>query len=258
MNDKTVILVVDDEEIVCESVKKILSRESYEVDMVMDAPQALALARSKPYSLLITDLMMPEMNGIELMHSLRKHGLDIPFLMITGYPTIKTAMQALRLGAIDYIPKPFTRTELISPVNRALRRREILEASTSVSAPENTCEPVKPGDCFVLPGHSWAVYDQDGTVTIGIEESFLGPAGPVAGIETPDPNEMIEQGYPTIKVKTRDENVHGVFSPLSGRVVTVNQQILDDPQKLDSSQWVLRIIPSCLQADIVMLVKKLS
>jgi len=256
MSEKTRILVVDDEEIVCVSVRRILSREGCEVDSATTAARALDLIDDHEYQLIITDLMMPEMNGIEMMHSMRVRGLEIPFLMITGYPTIRTAMQALRLGAIDYIPKPFTRKELLGPVNRALRRRGVREGAASLPGGEGRAEQVRPGDKFILPEHSWAVYNQDGMIDIGIEASFLESAGKVVKVETPAANEMIEQGYPTIRLGAADGDEHGVFAPFSGRVVEVNQEVIDAPEKLGPEVWVLRVVPSSLRQETVMLNKE--
>ncbi len=256
MSDVIRALVVDDEEIVGVSVKRILTRSGYEVDTVTTASEALAALDKTDYDLVITDLMMPEMNGIELMHTIRAQGREMSFLMITGYPTIRTAMQALRLGAIDYIPKPFTRQELLGPVNRALKRRESSEASLAAGTSPANEEAVNPGDRFVLPEHSWAVYQQDGTLSVGVEKSFLAAAGEIKTIEAPDANEMIEQGYPTIKLLTEDGGHHGVFAPFSGRVVAVNQEMLDQPANVVADQWLLKVIPSNLKAETLMLVKK--
>jgi DNA-binding response OmpR family regulator len=247
------VLVVDDEEIVCVSIKKILKREGYEVDIVMKASDALKQAEAGSYDLIITDLMMPEMNGIELMHALRKYGEDTPFLMVTGYPTIRTAMQALRLGAVDYIPKPFTRVELISPVNRALRKKD--PAGSDLSDLREKEKIIHPGDRFILPEHSWAIYDQDGTVAVGIEESFLSTAGTIHKIDVPANNEMVEQGFPTIKLYAENENEHSVFSPFSGRVVSINDEVVTNLSRLSSSECLFRIIPSDLHAETKMLVK---
>ncbi len=256
MSEKPRVLVVDDEEIVCASVRRILSKRDIEVDTVMKADEALDKLDKEEYNLVIMDLMMPEMNGIELMHAIRKKDLDVPFLMITGYPTIKTAMQALRLGAIDYIPKPFTRQELLGPVNRALRRGEALSDAEKEKSQPGEQATALPGTAFYLPEHSWGEYEQEGTIIVGIEQSFLDAAGNVSSVEVPPANEMIEQGYPTIKLTTDDGAQHSVFAPFSGRVVETNRQALDDPGKISSSEWIIRIIPSSLKAEMAMLVKK--
>lgn len=114
------VLVIDDEEVVLKSLRRTLERHHHYVDLALSSSSALERLAQHDYDLVITDLMMPEMNGIELLHRMRSLNLSIPVLVITGYPSIPTALESLRLGAVDYVPKPFTRKELMTPVNRAL------------------------------------------------------------------------------------------------------------------------------------------
>jgi len=256
MDENRLILVIDDEEIVHSSVKRILTRLGYKVEGVFTAQEALQKLEQNSYDAVITDLMMPEMNGIDMLHQMKKRKINVPTIMITGYPTIKTAIQALRLGAVDYIPKPFTRQELLSPLSRALRRSDGAETEIAGDRPadeihENEPTP-SPGDCFYLPGHSWALYNQDGTVDIGVENGFMDSIPTVEQIETPLENDIIEQGYPGLKLKAALE-VHSVFMPLSGRVVAVNEAITTTPSSLYSHIWVLRIIPSQLRTELASL-----
>jgi DNA-binding NtrC family response regulator len=105
------------------------------------------------FDVVITDLMMPEMNGLEILMAMQERQINIPSIMITGYPTIRTAIQAQRLGSVDYIPKPFTRAELLGPLNRALRRAH--KRGESIESPDKTREtvpkvlPPKPGESFL-------------------------------------------------------------------------------------------------------------
>jgi len=248
------ILVIDDEEIVHHSIKRILSRLGYEVEGVFTAQEALDKLDNNHYSAVITDLMMPEMNGIEMMHAMKERGVNPPTIMITGYPTIKSAIQALRLGAMDYIPKPFTRQELLSPLNRALRRSADMQEKEAEPEEEQKSyarpgQPVLPNTCFFLPDHSWALYNQDGTLDIGVERGFLDSIPPVDEIELPVENDLVEQGYPGFKLKAGGE-VHGVFMPFSGRIVAANEEVSSDPSKLAPGVWVIRIIPSQLKEEL--------
>ncbi|MBL6975652.1 MAG: response regulator, partial [Deltaproteobacteria bacterium] len=131
--DEPRILVIDDEEVVLASLRKIFTRKGYHTDTFLTAREGLERLEQDGYDLVITDLMMPEMNGIELLKALRDRAMNVPTIMITGYPTISTAVKAMRLGARDYIAKPFTRKELLSPVMRALRR-EVQEDSDSLDS----------------------------------------------------------------------------------------------------------------------------
>ncbi|MBW1712239.1 MAG: response regulator [Deltaproteobacteria bacterium] len=256
-----VMLVIDDEEVVHASVQRILSRLGYQTESALSAAQGLEMMAQKKYDAVITDLMMPEMDGLGMLAAMKDRGIDIPIIMITGYPTIKTAVKALRLGAMDYIPKPFTRQELLSPLNRALRRDGANgQAAANWGGPgqppqETEQVPVKPGDVFFLPGHSWAVYNQDGTVDVGVEQSFLAAIPQVEQIETPLENDLLEQGYTGFKLKTEEE-VHGVFMPLGGRVVSINDSVLNRPGSLEAGTWVLKILPARLSDELASLSRR--
>ena len=255
--DGSRILVIDDEEIIHDSLKRILGRQGHQVDAAFAAPEALELIASQTYDLVITDLMMPEINGIQLMEQMRAKGHDVPVLMITGYPTIRTALQALRLGAVDYLSKPFTRQELLGPVNRTLRRgTAAASAEKAPTAAEGAAEPaLSPGDRFYLRKHSWAIYQQDGTISMGIEASFLDTVDKVASLEAPGESDLIEQGFVGFRLKTESGESHNVFVPLSGQVLEVNQAALDDPSSIGADTWLLRVRPANLETELPLLLR---
>lgn len=250
MNDLQRVIVIDDEEIVLLSVARTLEREGYVVDKAFSAREALEMLEQGTYDLVITDLMMPEVNGIELLGILKEKHVSTPAIMITGYPTIKTAIEALRLGAVDYVPKPFTRQELLSPVSRALSG---LNGETDHSRnsgiiswlPSDMGKPINVGDEFVLPNHSWVRCEEDGTVMIGVEESFLLNVGisEIVEVVLPQINEQLEQGHSNLKVRTRQGKDHSAYMPISGRVVDTNKSASDEIIHGNLSAWVVRIEP---------------
>lgn len=259
MSEKIRILIIDDEKVVQESIHRILSRFGYEVIGLLSPTEGLAIMEKEKFDVVITDLMMPEMNGLEILMAMQERQINIPSIMITGYPTIKTAIQAQRLGAMDYIPKPFTRVELLGPLNRALRR--VHKKGEAIESPDKTRKtvpkvlPPKPGDCYCLPDHSWGVYNREGMVEIGIEDNFLSAVPPIQEIQLPLENDLIEQGHPGIELRAKDE-VHMVFMPLSGRVVAVNRDAALNPAKLTSKTWLIKIIPSSLLNEANLLQKR--
>src|SRR4030042_1645906 len=105
------ILVIDDEMIVCESCKRILEEDGYEVETALSAKDAFAKMRENPFDIVITDLKMPEIDGMEVLRIIHKDYPDTIVIMITGFSTVETAVEAMKLGAFDYIPKPFTPDE---------------------------------------------------------------------------------------------------------------------------------------------------
>jgi CheY-like chemotaxis protein len=248
------ILVVDDEEIIHDSLKRILGREGHRVDAVFDAADALAKLASDPYDLVITDLMMPEINGIQLLEQVRAAGSDVPVLLITGYPTIRTALQALKLGAVDYVSKPFTRSELLAPVKRTLRRvPEDSGAPPAEPVPEVSGPPPRSSARFRLREHSWAVLEEDGSLRIGIEQSFLDTIGAVRSLEAPDEGDVVEQGFVGFRLKTDSDEQHNVFAPFSGQVVAVHKEAVEDPSEVTADTWLIVVRPSRLEAELPLL-----
>jgi NADH-quinone oxidoreductase subunit E/NADP-reducing hydrogenase subunit HndA len=114
------ILVVDDEAIVLKSCERILSSEGFTVDTATNAKNALSLLEKNFYDLVITDIRMPEMDGIEFMKEVRKKNPDINIIVITGYPSQESIKAALSLRIIDYLPKPFSPNHLLEVVKSTI------------------------------------------------------------------------------------------------------------------------------------------
>jgi DNA-binding NtrC family response regulator len=119
------ILVVDDEPLVCRSVKKILKKKGHSVDMVQRGQDALDMVERKRFDIMIVDLKMPGMDGIQVLKHIKETHPDISVLMITGYATVETAVEAMKMGAFDYIPKPFSPAELSIVVEKILETRSL-------------------------------------------------------------------------------------------------------------------------------------
>jgi DNA-binding NtrC family response regulator len=119
------ILVVDDEEIIRESLSYILRKEKYEVEEAANGKIAFEMLKESSYDLLITDLEMPEMKGIELLDELRKINLQTNTIVITAYGSMETAIASLRSGASDYILKPVEFDELLIKVKKLFEVRDL-------------------------------------------------------------------------------------------------------------------------------------
>ncbi len=129
MVNETNILVVDDEAVIRDGCVKILRKEGWTVDTVENGSECLDLIKSKNFDLILLDLMMPGMNGLEVINELNKLTNDIYIIVITGYATVETAVDAIKSGAYDYIPKPFTPDQLRVVVRKALSNKAlVLEA----------------------------------------------------------------------------------------------------------------------------------
>jgi DNA-binding response OmpR family regulator len=133
------ILVVDDEENVCQSIKKVLSRRGYEVAQALNVDSAVSLIKETSFDLVITDMMIPGTSGLELLQIIRDHYPELEVIMITGYASIESAVKATKLGATAYLPKPFTPDELAKVTESTL-------AGKVLKARAKTAEKPNPAD----------------------------------------------------------------------------------------------------------------
>ena len=127
------VLVVDDEEEIRNSLRGVLNDEGLRVIEAADGVQAMKLVRSERPELMLVDVWMPELDGIELLRRLEREDYRPDVVMISGHGSIETAVQATKLGAFDFIEKPFSIDSLLQVVSRALEHRA-LAASEKPSA----------------------------------------------------------------------------------------------------------------------------
>jgi response regulator RpfG family c-di-GMP phosphodiesterase len=119
------ILVVDDERVIREILAEFLSLEGFSVHTVEDGEKALTELRLRPYDLLITDLKMPRLSGLQLLEKVEAERLGVLTVLMTGFGTVETAIEAMKKGAYDYLLKPFKVEEVIHVVERALSRQRL-------------------------------------------------------------------------------------------------------------------------------------
>ena len=123
---KARILVVDDEEIVLKSCRKILEGGGHHVFTALSGQKAFELLEKEPLDIVITDIKMPGMDGMEVLEGIKEKYPDILVIMITGYSTVQSAVQAMKLGAFDYIPKPFSPDEVLVVVEKAMEKKSLI------------------------------------------------------------------------------------------------------------------------------------
>ncbi len=120
------ILIVDDEEIVREILETLLVREGYEVSLAETGEQALDLARRRPFDAAVLDVMLPGMDGLAVLDELKKLDEEMAVVMITAFASVDTAVAAMKLGALDYITKPFKNDEVLVVLRNAMERRRLV------------------------------------------------------------------------------------------------------------------------------------
>ncbi len=136
MSQATRVLVVDDELGIREGCRRALAPHGFEVDAAENAPLGLRKLREAPFDVLLLDVMMPGMSGIEMMEHVRQVAPDIITIIITGYATVEMAVKAIQQGAHDFIAKPFTSELLLQIIGRELERRQLRREAARAHALE--------------------------------------------------------------------------------------------------------------------------
>ena len=215
MSKRKQILVVDDELPVCKSIASVLA-DVFDVRTALSADEALQELVSQTFDVVITDLMMPGMSGMELLGKIHGTHPDTIVIMITGYPSVRSAVQAVKLGAYDYLPKPFTPNELRSLVSRALTAEKARKR-------KDTPKPHMkvPEGLYCIPENTWLHVEPDGQVRIGAHHLLLNAIERVSSIELPDINDMRYQGEACAIINDTDGHVIRLWTPVSGRIVSV-------------------------------------
>lgn len=121
------ILVVDDEVSICEILTSFLKKNGYSVFYALNGEQAITIIKQHDIDLVLTDIKMPGMTGVDLLKLIKGYNAFLPVIMTTGFPTLDSAIEALKLGAFDYLTKPFHLEEIIEKITRALQTRQLQE-----------------------------------------------------------------------------------------------------------------------------------
>ncbi len=117
------VLIVDDDKAICEYMELFLKSEGYSTKTVSDGNSAIEEVRKGGFHLAILDLMMPRMDGIEVLKEIRKIDTDLAIIIFTGFPSLETAVQSMKLDAVDYVKKPFNPAEFREVLSRVLRKK---------------------------------------------------------------------------------------------------------------------------------------
>jgi CheY-like chemotaxis protein/glycine cleavage system H lipoate-binding protein len=256
VTEKFKILVVDDELPVCKSIASALTSEEYLIDTALSGEEALELQDKKHYDAIIIDLMMPGISGMELLKKVRSNRPDTMMIMITGYPSIRTAVESIKIGAFDYLPKPFTPNEIRSIVARALTRKRVTEKKAEESRFLEDL-PVPEG-LYTIPENSWLKIEDDGSILVGVHHMLLVAVAKIATIEFPKVNETRYQGETCVRITESNERIHKIWTPVTGKVTAINNKVEDDYSILYKDPyvkgWLVQMTPTNLDNDLKNLV----
>ncbi|MDY0042281.1 MAG: hybrid sensor histidine kinase/response regulator [Desulforhabdus sp.] len=140
MLDSVKVLVIDDEEIARISCQRVLKREGIQVTLAASGREGLDILMRDPHDLVLVDLKMPEMDGVEVARRIQHYDKNVVVIIITGYATIESAVAVMKEGAYDYLPKPFTPDELLIVVRRGLEKRRLDRESRALREEKEAME----------------------------------------------------------------------------------------------------------------------
>ena len=262
-NPKARILAVDDEEIILSSFRKILVLAGYSIDTVERGSEALGLIRKNDYDFIFTDLKMPEMDGVELTKAAKHLRPDIDIIVITGYASIETAVETVKLGAMAYVEKPFTEDELLDFLKTAVIKRQdnlekqmrhkirLIKPGTHES--KSKYELNVPAGVFISSQHAWAKIELNGMVRIGPDDLIRKIFERIDHVNLPETGRTIEKGKPLFSMQYGDYQLE-IPSPLSGKITSVNSEHAEHPEWLAIKpfelSWMCGIEPSNLAEEL--------
>jgi FixJ family two-component response regulator/glycine cleavage system H lipoate-binding protein len=253
------ILIVEDEHVIVNVAKKILNIAGFEVDEAFDAETALEKFQQNKYKLIISDLMLPHISGIELTKEVKRIDPAIPVIIITGYTKLENAVKSFKEGAFDFIPKPFDLEELSGVVFRAINHLKMKNNSNDKKNQSQVLTNMQTRaknskDYHFLGEHSWAKFDPDNAMTIGVGSTFSGKMGKIQKIELPFINSEIWQGNMCVRIIAQKGQTHMVWAPLSGKVIGINQIIETNMNLINTDPfnqgWLFKIIPTNLESEL--------
>ena len=153
MSDRARILIVDDEETMRDACRQVLAPEGFVLDEASSGDAAVEVMRRESFDLVILDLKMPRVDGMEILKRLQQENPDTAAIVITGYPSVESAVEAMKLGAADFLPKPFTPDVLRLTVRRTLRGARMARENLLLRSQLEECR----GGDYEMVGHSEAM-----------------------------------------------------------------------------------------------------
>ncbi len=250
--EKGRILVLDDDPIVTLSCKRILGAEGYSISTVDRGEDALNRLAKEDFDLLISDVKLPGMNGIEVLKEARVIKPKTDVVIITGYPTLEDAQQSSRLGAAEYIEKPFTPDFMLNVAKKVfdtkgwiLRQAFIDDFRDFVSPLHDQENPV----IFYKEG-TWARPTKDGLWEVGCDLRYWMLAGDLTYVEFIKNIDNIQAGQIFANIYTSSGKTQALLSPMNGELREINTKandvmaaLLKDHLSEGWLLWLAKVLP---------------
>ena len=255
MKTKSSVLIIDDEPIVCESCQRILAKEGYDVETNTNPVEGYTRAIENNYDVILLDLSMQQLSGLELLSKLREKKPDQAVIIITGYPTKESKKQSKDLHVSNYILKPFEPKEIIDPV-KAILQNSIKPAVDKIDDDKRSFklpEWKMIDDEYFYYNSGWLQKGNHGHVKVG-GQLPVHTNRTVKSIKTLSVNDFVYRGLPIAEILLDNDEKYVIPSVVTGRIVEINKYFIDNPFFFENykndENWIARIIPENLNEDL--------
>lgn len=252
MEKKGKILVLDDDPVVTLSCKRILGAEGFTIITADKGEDAIKKISNEEFDLLISDVRLPDTNGINVLRQSKIIQPKLDVVIITGYPTLEDAKESVKLGAFEFIEKPFTPDFMLNVANKVfdakgwiLRKAFIDEFRNDIVSLRDNANPV----IFYKEG-TWARPLKEGLWEIGCDIRYWLLGGHLMYIDLPENLKEVSAGRGFAKILSGGGQTEDLISPMSGRVMELNHQanaamsaLVRDSLSEGWLLWLARIAP---------------
>jgi YesN/AraC family two-component response regulator len=247
------LLVIDDEEVIIDFFIKISEAENLFIDTAKYGKIAFDKLINNSYKLIVCDLILPDLSGFDILNKIRSQHITTPVIITSGYSTIENAIKALKSGAIDFLPKPFTFDEVLCCLKRGLNYSKILTQQIEGSVEENDSELLFipcPPSYYRFGLSTWIKIEQNDLVIAGLTDLTMRTISKLDALNLTNVNDEVEQGKEFLTMNCDLGLLHKILAPLSGSIIEVNQEVLNNPSIVEKDPffegWVYKIQPSNL------------
>jgi CheY-like chemotaxis protein len=256
MENKGKILVLDDDPVVTLSCKRILGAEGFNIITSGTGEDALKKVSNEEFDLLISDIRLPDINGVTVLRESKIIQPKLDVVIITGYPTLDDANESIKLGAFEFIEKPFTPEFMINVAKKIFDNRGWILRKGFIDEFRNDIVPLREAEdkmIFYKEG-TWARPALNGLWEVGCDVRYWLLSGQLAYVDLPEKIEVVAAGEVFAKLVSGGGETKDLISPMSGRVVELNHQantamsaLLRDNLSEGWLLWLARIQPLNIQ-----------
>jgi len=246
------ILVLDDDPVVVLSCKRILGAEGYSISTVQKGENALNKLAKEDFDLLICDIRLPDISGMTVLKETRIIKPQTDVVIITGYPTLEDAKESIRLGAFEYIEKPFTPDFMINVAKKVFDKRGWILRQAFIEEFRNYVVPLRDREnpvIFYKEG-TWARPIKDGLWEIGCDLRYWLLAGTLMYVEFIKDVQKLQAGKPFARIYTSTGQCRDLLSPMNAELREINTKANDVMCALIKNHlsegwllWLARVFP---------------